>query len=58
MTKQLKLADQLGARMALIYGENELSQGVVKVRCLKTEGSRTSSEELVAFLQNQIKKSQ
>ena len=40
-SKQLKLADQAGARHALIYGESELAQGLVKLRHL---GTRVESD--------------
>jgi histidyl-tRNA synthetase len=41
--KQFKSADQSGARLALIYGEEEVAQRAVKVRDL-----RAGAEELIA----------
>ena len=39
--KQFKLAADSGAKLALIYGEDELAKGVVKIRDL---GDRTEHE--------------
>jgi histidyl-tRNA synthetase len=38
--KQFKAAAESGARLALIYGDNELSKGVVKLRDLTTRAER------------------
>lgn len=49
--KQLKLADQLGARFVLLYAEDELSKGIIKLKnlSLRTE-TEIPREHLVAAL--------
>jgi histidyl-tRNA synthetase len=39
--KQFKYADRIGARLAVIIGPDELSQGQVAVKDLKSRGQRT-----------------
>ncbi|TKB54720.1 histidine--tRNA ligase [Ferrimonas aestuarii] len=55
--KQMKRADKSGALVALIIGEDELQQGVVTVKPLRTEGeqAQVSRDELAATLLNLIK---
>jgi histidyl-tRNA synthetase len=40
-SKQLKQADQAGARVALIYGEDEVKAGMVKIRDLRARAEKT-----------------
>ncbi len=44
----LRRADKVGARYALIVGENELARGVVQVRDLKTSTQREIAKDAVA----------
>jgi hypothetical protein len=44
----LRRADKLGARYALIMGENELARGVVQVRDLKASTQREIAGNAVA----------
>jgi len=48
--KQFKAAAESGARVALIYGSNELAQGIVKLRDLnsRTEGDVPRGEVVAA----------
>jgi histidyl-tRNA synthetase len=44
----LRRADKVGARYALIMGENELARGVVQVRDLKASTQREIANHAVA----------
>ena len=44
----LRRADKVGARYALIIGENELARGVVQVRDLKASTQREIASNAVA----------
>jgi histidyl-tRNA synthetase len=44
----LRRADKLGARYALIMGENELARGVVQIRDLKASTQREIASDAIA----------
>ena len=54
--KQLKRADNSGARFALIIGDSELEQGVVGVKDLRSDTNQTSvaRDDLGAYLKQAL----
>lgn len=53
LKKQLKKADDSGAELALLIGEQELEQGIVSVKFLRSDQSQVAvkDDQLIAFLQ-------
>jgi histidyl-tRNA synthetase len=48
--KQFKLAADSGAKLALIYGDDELAQGVVKIRDLGDRSERDVPRDQVTAM--------